>query len=274
MSGIGWRPDWPAPAGVRALMTTRAGGASAGPWGLPGGRAGGLNLAAHCGDEPDAVSRNRQRLRARLPAEPAWLRQVHGTGVADARDCGDLPEPVADASVACQPGVVCAVLVADCLPVLLAAGDASVVAAAHAGWRGLADGVLEATVQALRARAADARRIVAWLGPCIGPAAFEVGSEVRDRFCEGDAHCGSLFRQASAHGKWLADLPALARRRLAGAGVTDVHGGRWCTVADPARFYSFRRDGVTGRMAACVWIEPSAADASSAAWPSGNGSPG
>ena len=235
-------------------MTLRAGGVSAGPWGRAGAGAGGLNLAAHCGDAPEAVERNRQRLRALLPAEPAWLTQVHGAAVADADACGGRLEPVADASVACRPGSVCAVLVADCLPVLLAAGNARAVAVAHAGWRGLAGGVLEAAVAALRARAADAPRIVAWLGPCIGPAAFEVGSEVRERFCDADAGCAPMFRQAPAAGKWLGDLPALARRRLERAGVPEVHGGHWCTVADPQRFYSFRRDGVTGRMAACVWI--------------------
>lgn len=279
MSGIGWRPDWPAPAGVHAFMTVRAGGVSTGPWGRAGGQAGGLNLAGHCGDDPEAVGRNRRRLRALLPAEPAWLRQVHGSAVADAHPCGEAPhrcgeapEPAADASVASQPGAVCAVLVADCLPVLMAAGDASAVAAAHAGWRGLADGVIEAAVASLRARAADGRRVVAWLGPCIGPAAFEVGSEVRERFCDGDARCAPMFRPAPAGGKWLADLPALARRRLARAAVVDVSGGRWCTVADPQHFYSFRRDGVTGRMAACVWIGPPAAGASArAAWPPADG---
>lgn len=274
MTGIGWRPDWPAPTGVRALMTTRAGGVSAGPWGLPGGRAGGLNLATHCGDEPAAVGLNRRRLRACLPAEPAWLHQVHGAVVADLHARSEAGEPAADASVASRPGVVCAVLVADCLPVLMAAGDASAVAAVHAGWRGLAGGVIEAAAAALRARAADGRRIVAWLGPCIGPAAFEVGAEVREQLCDGDGHCAPMFKQAPARGKWLADLPALARRRLARAGVASVCGGHWCTVADPARFYSFRRDGVTGRMAACVWIEPPAAGSLLAASPLGSGPSG
>lgn len=270
MSGIGWRPRWAAPPPVRALMTTRAGGTSAGPWGLHDARAGGLNLGMHCGDDPAAVRRNRARLCAALPAAPAWLRQVHGAAVADADARGPVQdaavadanvheqadEPQADASVARRPGSVCVVLVADCLPVLLAARDASVVAAAHAGWRGLAGGVLEATVGAMRARAGSATGIVAWLGPCIGPGAFEVGAEVRERFCDADVLAGEAFRPAARPGKWLADLPALARQRLVRAGVTQVAGGRWCTVADARRFYSFRRDGVTGRMAACVWIDP------------------
>lgn len=280
MNAIGWRPRWPAAPRVGALMTTRAGGVSVGAWGLPGSRAGGLNLGAHCGDRPDAVRRNRDRLGEALPGAPLWLRQVHGATVIDADVVGasaaartasgaaaarpidaaarapvDAPEPEGDASVATRPGTVCAVLVADCLPVLLAASDASAVAAAHAGWRGLAGGVLEAAVEAMRARMVGDARIAAWLGPCIGPGAFEVGPEVRERFCDAHRAAAAAFRPAPQPGKWLADLPALARQRLARAGVAHVAGGRWCTVGDPQRFYSFRRDGATGRMAACVWIE-------------------
>ena len=248
-------------------MTTRGGGVSIGPWGLAGGGAGGLNLGAHCGDDSARVDRNRELLRAVLPGEPAWLRQVHGTRVADGDAClpthghdiGSREDQVeADAVVATRPGAVCAVLVADCLPVLLAGADASAVAAAHAGWRGLAAGVLEASVGAMRMRMRSHAPIVAWLGPCIGPAAFEVGAEVRARFCDADAGAAKAFRAGPRSDKWLADLPMLARRRLAHAGVADVQGGRWCTWSDASRFYSFRRDGVTGRLAACVWIEPGA----------------
>lgn len=249
-------PVWNVHSCVRALATTRSGGVSAGPWGLAGGRAGGLNLGAHCGDDPGAVQLNRARLRAALPAEPVWLQQVHGTAVGDADQAATTgSEPVADASVASRAGVVCAVITADCLPVLLAARDGSVVAAAHAGWRGLCAGVLEAAVDALHARVGASREIAAWLGPAIGPGAFEVGSEVREQFCDAHATAAAAFVPVTEPGKWLADLYALARMRLAQAGVNLVSGGGLCTVADAKRFYSFRRDRTTGRMAACVWIE-------------------
>ena len=235
-------PDWPAPATVRAAMTTRAGGASAGPWAS-------FNLASHVGDDPAAVAENRCRLRAALdlPSEPSWLQQVHGHVVA--RLPGPLPE-AADAAVAFGRDAVCAVLVADCLPVFLASRDGDRVGVAHAGWRGLAAGVLEATVVAL---GCDPARLVAWLGPAIGPQAFEVGEEVRSAFTAQDAAAAALFHPGRA-GRWLADLPALARRRLMACGVASVHGGGTCTVSDPARFYSYRRDGVTGRMAALAWL--------------------
>lgn len=237
-----YTPDWPVPPAVRAAMTTRMGGISRGPHAA-------FNLAAHVGDDAAAVAANRRRLRELLdlPAEPAWLQQVHGCAVAR------LPEPVpdaADAAVAFGPGAVCAVLVADCLPVLLASRDGDRVGVAHAGWRGLAAGVIEATVAAL---GGDPARLVAWLGPAIGPQAFEVGAEVRAACTEGDPDAAAHFRPGRA-GRWLADLPALARRRLAICGVGSVHGGTDCTVADPGRFYSYRRDGVTGRMAALVWL--------------------
>lgn len=235
-------PDWPAPPAVRAVVTTRTGGVSAGAYAS-------FNLASHVGDDPAAVAANRRRLRAalELPAEPSWLQQVHGAAVA--RLPGPLPES-ADAAVTTERGPVCAVMVADCLPVLLASRDADRVGVAHAGWRGLAAGVIEATVAAL---GGDPARLIAWLGPAIGPRAFEVGSEVRAAFTNGDPGASAHF-QPGRDGRWFADLPGLARRRLATCGVASVYGGIDCTVADPARFYSYRRDGATGRMAALIWL--------------------
>lgn len=235
-------PDWPAPPRVRAAMTTRQGGVSA-------DRHASFNLAAHVGDDPAAVAANRRRLRAalELPSEPTWLQQVHGNIVARLPD--ERPQ-TADAAVAFEPGPVCAVLVADCLPVFLASREGDRIGIAHAGWRGLAAGVIEATVHAL---GCDPARLVAWLGPAIGPQAFEVGDEVRAAFVRQDADAAADF--AAGHGgRFLANLPALARRRLAAVGVTSVHGGGDCTFSDPARFYSYRRDGVTGRMAALAWL--------------------
>ena len=237
-------PDWPAPRGVRALVTTRAGGLSAAPWA-------GLNLGTAVGDDPATVAANRRLLAALLPHEPRWLRQVHGTGVVDAGTVGS-PAPEADAAFTRTPGVVCVVQMADCLPVLLAARDGSAVAAAHAGWRGLAGGVLENTVAAL---GVPPHRLVAWLGPAIGPERFEVGEEVRTAFIAGGDTAAGAFRPAGP-GKWMADLFALARLRLTGLGVEQVYGGGLCTSSDPARFYSHRRDRTTGRHAALVWIEP------------------
>lgn len=236
-------PGWTVPARVRAAMTTRTGGASAGPYAS-------FNLATHVGDDPAAVVENRRRLRRALdlPAEPAWLQQVHGTGVAV------LPaakQVAADAAVTFTRGHVCAVLVADCLPVFLAGRAGDRVGIAHAGWRGLAAGVVEATVAAFACKPGE---LVAWLGPSIGPRAFEVGPEVRDAFLAQDAGAAAAFHPGRP-GRWLADLPGLARRRLAAAGVTAVSGGDICTHADAARFYSFRRDGATGRMAALAWLD-------------------
>jgi polyphenol oxidase len=236
------RPDWPAPAAVRAFMTTRRGGVSAGAFAS-------FNLATHVGDDESAVSENRRRLREalQLPFEPAWLEQVHGIGVAL------LPRPAtgpADAAVTFARGRVCAVLVADCLPVFLASRAGDRVGIAHAGWRGLAAGVVEATVRALDC---EPRALVAWLGPSIGPAAFEVGQEVREAFLARDPGAVEAFRPGR-EGRYHADLRALARRRLAAAGVESVHGGELCTHADPERFYSYRRDGATGRMAALAWL--------------------
>ncbi len=247
------RPDWPAPAPpVGALSTLRAGGVSSGPWGdLDGG--GGLDLGLHVGDREDDVRENRRRLRALLPAEPAWLTQVHGATVVDAANAAGAPPPCADASFSNRPGVVCAILTADCMPVLLADVNGKVVGAAHAGWRGLAGGVLENTLQAMRD--AGAGDIVAWLGPAIGPANFEVGEDVRTAFIAHDPSAvGAFAPRPGVSGKYLADLYALARLRLGAAGVTAIGGGGHCTVAEPQSFYSYRRDGVTGRMATLIWI--------------------
>lgn len=239
----GWIvPDWPVPATVRALVTTRAGGVSSGPYAS-------LNLGIAVNDDPAAVAENRRRVRAHLPAEPRWLKQVHGVGVVHADSVTTLVE--ADAATTRTPGVVCVVQMADCMPVLLAARDGSIVGIAHAGWRGLAGGVVERTIEAMDAGPAS---IIAWLGPAIGPNAFEVGDEVRAAFVADDASAATAFRPLQA-GKWLADLFALARQRLQRAGVAAVHGGGLCTVADPTRFFSHRRDRISGRMGAFLWIE-------------------
>ncbi|MEF9978944.1 MAG: peptidoglycan editing factor PgeF [Thermomonas sp.] len=236
--------DWPAPPGVRALTTTRHGlGISQPPFDR-------FNLGSRCGDEVDAVAENRRQLHAalRLPSPPRWLRQVHGIAVA-MEPSSD--EPEADASVTATPGTVLAILTADCLPVVFAARDGSEIAATHAGWRGLADGVLEATVAAMRTPAND---IVAWLGPAAGPDAYEIGEEVFEAFVSRDAYASTAFAPTRP-GHWKVDLYALARQRLAAVGVTDVHGGGLCTISDPARFFSHRRDREGGRIATLAWIE-------------------
>lgn len=237
-------PDWPAPPGVRSAFTLRAGGVSASPFGT-------LNIASHVGDESEAVAQNRLRLRQwlQLPSEPAWLEQLHGCRVADLdREPGLLPS--ADAAVTRSADRVCVVQVADCLPVLLCACDGSAVAAAHAGWRGLSGGVLESTVRALSVPAA---RVLAWLGPAIGQAHFEVGEEVREAFTRHDPGGAAAFAK-NDRGRWQCDLYALARRRLEALGVSRVYGGGWCTYSDPQRFFSYRRDGRCGRMAGLIWI--------------------
>lgn len=237
--------DWPAPQGVRSLLTTRVGGFSRGPWA-------GFNLASHVGDDPAAVAANRQCLGAVLPSEPCWLEQVHGVEVLElsaAPAPGAVP-PRADAAFTRVPGVVCAVLTADCLPLLLADDAGSVVAAAHAGWRGLCNGVIERTVAAMGCSPA---RLHAYLGPAIGATAFEVGDEVRAAFLAADPCAGEAFAPLVS-GKWLADLAMLARQRLAALGVRSVSGGDLCTLSDAQRFYSYRRDGVCGRMASLVWL--------------------
>ncbi|MCG9116127.1 peptidoglycan editing factor PgeF [Laribacter hongkongensis] len=234
---------WPAPARVRTLITTRDGGVSLAPYAS-------LNLGQHVGDDPAAVAENRARLRACLPAEPFWLNQVHGIGVQEA--CADAPDvpPDADAGFTRQPGVVCAVMTADCLPVLLTDRSGSVVAAAHAGWRGLCNGIIEATIARMAVPAND---ILAWLGPAIGPDAFEVGPEVRAAFMAHDPTAASAFT-AIPDGKYLADIYLLARQRLNACGVTEVHGGDACTVTERERYFSYRRDGRTGRMASLIWL--------------------
>jgi hypothetical protein len=243
-------PQWPVPHAVGALITTRPGGHSLGPWGAADG-GGGMNLAWGA-DAAPAVERNRARLRADLPREPCWLQQVHGSDVVDAATAGDLPQ--ADAAISTLAGVVCCVLVADCLPVLLADARGRGVAAAHAGWRGLAGGVIQNAVNALRAAVGeDSARILAYLGPAIGPKHFEVGPEVLAAMKQRLAHAHLAF-EAAPGGKYRADLFALARMALTQVGVQDVHGGGECTVSDPQRFYSFRRDGVTGRHAALIWL--------------------
>jgi len=263
-------PDWPAPAPVRCAFTLRSGGVSAPPYDS-------LNVGAHVGDVAEAVAENRRRVREllRLPAEPAWLQQVHGTDVVDldalqgrapastgagatlgaaaggqAAD-GAMPSLRADAVVTHVRQRVCVIQVADCMPVLFAARDGSAVGAAHAGWRGLAGGVLEQTVLASGVPATD---LIAWLGPTISQRHFEVGDDVRTAFVSGDPGAAAAF-MTNTRGRWQCDLYALARRQLVALGVRNVFGGEWCTYADSARFFSFRRDGQCGRMAALIWLE-------------------
>jgi YfiH family protein len=239
-------PDWrDAPANARALSTRRAGGVSNGAYAS-------LNLAQHVGDDPVAVDANRAILRraAGLPSEPLWLSQVHGVDVVE--NAGDItPTPRADAAVAFEPGRVCVVMTADCLPVVLVDRAGTRIGVAHAGWRGLVGGVLEATVAALRCAPAD---VVAWLGPAIAQPAFEVGAEVRDAFVEKDPAHATAF-ELNAAGRFQADIYDLARQALARAGVSSVSGGGRCTNAESDEFYSFRRDGGrTGRMATLAWL--------------------
>ena len=252
-------PDWPAPARVQALVTLRAGGDSRGAFGLSGGQAGGWNLGGHCGDDAARVASNRRRLRAWLPAEPCWLEQVHGCAVFEATRAPASAEgwvpPRADASVSSAPGVVLAVLTADCLPILLCDRAGTAVGIAHAGWRGLANGIAERTLERLRALRPQADGWIAWLGPAIGPGRFEVGQDVLDAFVGPDDAAAQAFRPGPVPGKWLADLFALARLRLRRCGVEQVYGGGLCTVSDPHRFYSFRRDRETGRMASLIWLD-------------------
>lgn len=237
-------PDWSAPQRVRALVTTRSGGVSAAPYAS-------LNLGTHVGDAPEAVDHNRRLLARHLPAGPLWLQQVHGTTVVRADAVASGTE--ADAAFTAKAGTVCAVMTADCLPVLLCDRAGTKVAAAHAGWRGLVGGVLERTVEAMQVPPED---LMAWLGPAIGPAAFEVGDEVRAAFCAHDPAAAGAFAAGLQPGKWMADIYMLARQRLTASGVGRIDGGGECTVADPARFYSYRREGVTGRFASLIWLDP------------------
>ena len=274
---VSWlEPEWPVPLGVQSLSTFRSGGVST-------ARYASLNLGDHVGDSLQAVGENRRRLKAAagLPAEPAWLTQVHGTNVIDLDAAADLdgaavgtvspanletartgpvgradrgasgPVRPADAAFTRRRGRVCAILTADCLPIMLAADSGDLVAAAHAGWRGLAGGVIEATVQALQVAP---ERLMAWLGPAIGPEHFEVGAEVREAFVTGDLGAETAF-VPNARGRFMADLNALARRRLAALGVSRIYGGGHCTYAGEERYFSHRRDGVTGRQATLIWLE-------------------
>lgn len=234
-------PDWPAPAGVKACVTTRAGGVSLTPFDS-------LNLGDHVDDSPQAVAENRRRLTDHFSIQPAWLQQVHGIAVAHA-DPGLVA--TADASWSATPGIACTVMTADCLPALFCDRAGTRVAAAHAGWRGLAAGVLEATLDSL---AVPPSEVLVWLGPAIGPQAFEVGPEVRDAFVGQLASADQAFVPSRNAGKFMADIYMLARLRLAARGVTAVYGGGFCTVSDP-RFYSYRRSPRTGRFASLVWLE-------------------
>ena len=235
-------PDWPAPASVRACVTTREGGVSEAPFDS-------LNLGDHVDDRPEAVAENRRRLTDHFSIQPAWLQQVHGIAVAHA-DPGIVA--TADASWTATPGIACAAMTADCLPALFCDRAGTRVAAAHAGWRGLAAGVLEATLDSLDVPAAE---VLVWLGPAIGPQAFEVGAEVRDAFLAHDVHAVQAF-DPIGDDKYLADIYLLARQRLAAIGISEVYGGDECTVIDRERYFSYRRDGVTGRMASLIWIKP------------------
>jgi YfiH family protein len=244
MSLAGYKADWPAPANVGTWQTTRPGGVSNGSWQS-------LNLGAHVGDRPEAVVRNRELLAqdAGLPAEPRWLDQVHGTRILQI-DRGEAGS--ADGAVTSTPGVVLAIMTADCLPVLLATKDGRRIGVAHAGWRGLAAGVLGAAVAAFECAPS---RLLAWLGPAIGQSAFEVGPEVRAAFMARDAASAEYFIP-NARGRWQADLDGLARRQLRLGGVAEIHGRPQCTFSEPARFFSHRREAPCGRMATLIWMKP------------------
>jgi polyphenol oxidase len=246
MSAIGWvTPDWPAPRNVAALATLRGGGVSEGPYAS-------LNLATHVGDCAEHVARNRALLRnaAQLPAEPVWLEQVHGVTVWNAAQTSETP-PTADAAVAAAKQRICTIMTADCLPVLFCDLDGKSVGAAHAGWRGLAGGVLDATVAAM---GAPASRIIAWLGPAIEQSAFEVGAEVRDQFIARTSAHGAAFVR-NDRGRWQADIYRLARAELERLGIAGVYGGGFNVFADAEQFFSYRREKQTGRMATLIWLE-------------------
>ncbi|MDX1297254.1 MAG: peptidoglycan editing factor PgeF [Pseudomonas sp.] len=233
-------PQWPAPAKVNACVTTRSGGVSLAPYDT-------LNLGEHVGDDPQAVAKNRQRLVSLLGCKPAWLQQVHGIAAVEASPTTVLE---ADASWTRTPGVACTVMTADCLPALFCDRAGTRVAAAHAGWRGLAGGVLEATLDELDV---PADQVLVWLGPAIGPQAFEVGAEVREAFVSQHAHAAAALQPSVNPGKFMADIYQLARIRLAACGVEAVYGGDFCTVSDP-RFFSYRRSAQTGRFASLIWL--------------------
>jgi len=235
-------PDWPAPKNVRALQTTRKGGVSVSPYES-------FNLGDHVGDKSHAVARNRQMLASIIPSKPVWLQQVHGNVVVNAGSTGCLPE--ADAEIARHRGAVCVVMTADCLPVLLCDEDGTVVGAVHAGWKGLTAGVIESTVRKMDI-ATD--KVMAWLGPAISQRAFEVGAEVRDVFVAQHAQASEAFLP-SANGKWMADIYLLAHQRLHGLGIKRVYGGEYCTYREAERFFSYRREKLTGRMGTFIWLE-------------------
>jgi purine-nucleoside/S-methyl-5'-thioadenosine phosphorylase / adenosine deaminase len=235
-------PDWPAPANVKSLQTTRIGGVSIASYES-------LNLGDHVGDAPQAVARNRQLLEPMLPSEPVWLEQAHGTAVVNADLASCLPR--ADACITRHRGAVCVVMTADCLPVLLCDKQGSVVGAVHAGWKGLAAGVIEATVEEM---AAAPQNLMAWLGPAISQQAFEVGEDLRAAFVATQPQSASAFTPGK-NGKWYADLYALARLRLNALGITTICGGGYCTYRERERFFSYRRDRVTGRMGTFIWLE-------------------
>lgn len=242
---------WP---GVRYFCSTRQGGVSSGPWSS-------LNVGLHTDDDESHVLANRQKLRSRVPDDPLWLKQVHGTTVYDA-DClsgrplgGDALVPTADAAITTHPGTVLAIMTADCLPVVLASADGRALGVAHAGWRGLAAGVLERTLDALRARHRNAPGWRAWIGPAIGPQHFEVGADVFDAFVGQDRQTVAFFSETVPGKKWLADLPSLARYRLALAGVDSIELSGHCTYSRPELFYSYRRDAQTGRLVTLAWLD-------------------
>ena len=239
-------PQWPAASNVRAISTIRNGGVSQSPWTS-------LNLGDHVNDDPRHVAENRRRLKhlAGLPHEPQWLTQVHGCAISDIAGSRPAQPYEADAAYSNRPGSVCAVLTADCLPVLFVDLNGGEVAAAHAGWRGLSGGVLEQTVGRFTAAP---ETLLAWLGPAIGPVSFEIGADVREVFLEWSGDCEAAFAE-HGEGHWLADIYQLARLRLRKAGVTAIYGGDYCTYSDAERFYSYRRDGETGRMATLIWLD-------------------
>lgn len=249
MSDKWLKPMWPAPENVRSLITTREGGFSAAPFD-------GFNLATHVGDDPRSVAKNRALLSLRTGAEPVWLNQVHGTNVVDLDTCLSATDvPVADAAISRSPGKACAVLTADCLPVLLCDRGGTVVAAVHAGWRGLVAGVIEATIERMQISPRD---LLVWLGPAIGPQAFEVGDEVRELFLASDAASKEAFILNGRPGKWMADLFMLARQRLQREGVGFIGGDGACTFTDIRQFYSYRRQATTGRFASLIWLQAQA----------------
>lgn len=244
-------PNWPSPANVRAMQTTRAGGVSLAPYHD-------FNLGAHVNDDAMAVAHNRQLLSPFMPSEPVWINQVHGVKAIDAAIAGCAAE--ADAAYTIKENTVCVTMTADCLPVLLCDQAGTIVAAVHAGWKGLLDGVIESTVHRMLVAMPNLapQNLMVWLGPAIGPQAFEVGSEVREAFVTVDANATVAFKLAgnneASYDKWLGDIYQLARQRLNTIGVSQIYGGDFCTYTDEARFFSYRRDNVTGRMATIIWF--------------------